>query len=73
MNRVEGIIVKVHGDKRFGWIRINGMKGEYFFHKDDYKGSWEELVSGSSKPKISGIIVESPKGPRVGDVTPIAE
>lgn len=65
--RVTGTVVKLIINKNFGFIKIDGQKGEHFFHRDDYNGNWMELIEKQS-PRVNGIMVESPKGPRIGDV-----
>lgn len=68
-----GRIVRVVGNKRFGFVRVKGNKTDYFFHADDYNGSWMELagLTNSQFPEVECIVVESNKGPRVGNVTPV--
>lgn len=67
--RVEGKIVRVLPDKKYGFVRI--VRQDYFFHKDDYTGNWDQLIDSDRKLEVSCVIVESPKGPRVGDVRPL--
>ncbi len=64
-----GTIIRLVADRRFGFIKID--RTEYFFHKDDYNGSWVELTESNPYPQVNCVIVESNKGPRVADVTPI--
>ena len=68
MSRMSGQIVRVLPDKRFGFVKIG--RQDYFFHKDDYQGNWDELVNGDRKLQVNCVIVESPKGPRCADVRP---
>jgi cold shock CspA family protein len=70
---VMGRIVRVIGNKRFGFVRMRSSKTDYFFHADDYNGSWTELAEmpNSQFPEVECIVVESNKGPRVANVTPI--
>lgn len=69
--RVNGKIVRVVMDRNFGFVRIDNQRGDYFFHRDDFKGEWEALVNHPKELAVTCVVVESPKGPRVGDVTPI--
>lgn len=39
-----GYVKRVIQEKRFGFIVGDGRQ-EYFFHKEDYDGSWEALVA----------------------------
>jgi cold shock CspA family protein len=72
---VQGKIVRVIAAKHFGFIRVEGQSGDFFFHSEDYNGNWQELISLpiTHYPKVTGTIVESAKGPRLADITPILE
>jgi hypothetical protein len=69
--RVEGRIVRLLPEKRYGFVRV--ARTDYFFHKDDYEGNWNDLVASDKQVEVSCVIVESPKGTRVGDVRPIVK
>jgi cold shock CspA family protein len=62
--------LKLNGN--FGFIKAeNG--GEYFFHKADFEGFWEDLVADYNQPNYGQIpmtfeVVSSPKGPRGSNV-----
>lgn len=75
MDNVVGKIVRVIEDKQYGFIRVKGHSGDFFFHAQDYNGSWIELaeIPSSKFPQVTGVIVESAKGPRLADVTPVWE
>jgi cold shock CspA family protein len=68
---LEGI-VKTITSKNYGFIRVpNG--NEYFFHKADFNGFWDDLVHDyerrDTSVKVRFEVVDSPKGPRAGNVT----
>lgn len=73
MSRLTGEIVRIIPDKRFGFVRIPGHSKDFFFHRDDYQGRWEDLLDHKHKVKVSCVVVESAKGPRCADVTPIED
>lgn len=66
-----GVVVKVLGGKNFGFIK--GEDGrEYFFHKQDFNGFFDDLANDAEGHKIpvEFQIGESAigKGPRARDV-----
>jgi cold shock CspA family protein len=63
-----GVVKKVIGQKQFGFIIADGT--EYFFHRDDFNGHWEDLISDSETETIEVQFVPSTtaKGPRASDV-----
>lgn len=70
MTKSTGILARIPEGKNFGFIKINNQ--EYFFHRDDFNGNWEALVSQYNqriKINVQCNIVESVKGPRVSGVT----
>lgn len=42
---MEGKLKRIYGDMRYGFIRSNSDKQDYFFHKSDFDGNWDSLVS----------------------------
>ena len=55
--------------KGFGFIRAEGK--EYFFHKDDFKGHWDDLVDDHKDGQTITMefeVVQSAKGPRASNV-----
>ena len=67
---MQGIIKKIVVKKYFGFIKAD--KYEYFFHKDDFKGHWDDLINdyethGGIIP-VEFEVKASPKGPRAIDV-----
>jgi cold shock CspA family protein len=67
---MNGTIKKLVTDKSFGFI-TGSDKREYFFHKQDLDGFWEDLVidmeAGQTIP-VRFESVPSTKGPRAGNV-----
>lgn len=69
---MKGVVSKVLEEKHFGFIR--GQDGrEYFFHKTDLQGFFDDLVEDFSRggnPYIAVTfeVVPSLKGPRAGNV-----
>ena len=39
-----GTVNRIPEGKNFGFIRVEGEKKDYFFHKDDFSGDWTALV-----------------------------
>jgi cold shock CspA family protein len=57
------------GKKQFGFIHSEGKN--YFFHRDDFNGHWEDLEEDFEKLrsiKVEFVEVESDKGPRAADI-----
>ena len=68
-----GYIKNILANKKFGFIEEPATKIQYFFHMQDYKGNWDELVEdfdtlGPGIVELEFDIVKSPKGPRAGNV-----
>ena len=64
-----GMIKKVIGPKQFGFIIANGI--EYFFHREDFNGFWEDLVRDNESHeeiKVTFVPKDTPKGPRAREV-----
>lgn len=66
-----GEVVRIIEKRGFGFIRGEDSK-EYFFHKDDFNGHWNDLVADfleeSQTIKVRFIGRDSPKGRRADDV-----
>lgn len=63
-------VVKTVTDKNYGFIRADGGK-EYFFHRADFNGHWEDLYTdfrNKHEVKVTFEVVESPKGLRASEV-----
>lgn len=65
----EGKIVRVLQQKGFGFVRHEDM--DYFFHRDDFIGHWEDLMEDFLKLGYIDVtfqIATSPRGPRASNV-----
>lgn len=65
MPKVEGVIVKIVTPKYYGFIQYQGE--EYFFHRDDFKGHWYDLVhdfEGGQSIRVEFSPQQMFKGPR---------
>lgn len=73
MEQIRGQIVRLIYEKGFGFVRLPNHVGDFFFHRDDFNDQWATLVllTKEELPEVLCTIVESPKGPRVANVTPI--
>ncbi len=67
---MNGYIKKILKEKNFGFIEAG--KKEYFFHRDDFVGVWDDLVIDYENREESILVdfdeVESRKGPRAAAV-----
>ena len=66
-----GIVRKVIVEKHFGFIESNENKRDYFFHRSDFKGNWDNMVSdvvGRDKIQVEFEPRDSIKGLRAADV-----
>mgnify|MGYP001616194018 CR=1 FL=1 len=65
-----GYIKRILKEKNFGFI--DGGKREFFFHRDDFVGVWDDLVAdveaGGESVLVEFEEAESRKGPRASDV-----
>lgn len=63
-----GKVIRIPQGKNFGFIRYE--KKDYFFHRDDFNGHWDDLVSDIISQEIDASfdIVDSIKGGRAGNV-----
>lgn len=67
---MNGIVKHLAARKGFGFIK--GDDGTtYFFHKDDFKGFWKDLVYDyiTISPQVTFDVTPSPKGPRAANVS----
>lgn len=70
---MKGKVIKLVLERRFGFIEGEDGK-EYFFHKDDLNGFFDDLAEDMMKGRkvdVNFTIVPSPKGPRAAEVTRI--
>lgn len=66
-----GTIARIPLGKTYGFIKKDSDKYDYFFHRDDYVGDWDDLVidfQANEDIKVQFNIVESVKGSRAGNV-----
>lgn len=72
---VEGVVVRVMREKRYGFIRAVGGT-EYFFHADDVNGFYDDIVDDIERKqtvKVSFESASSLKGPRASEVTRLSD
>jgi len=68
---MKGIIKRIPDGKEFGFIRAIGYEKEYFFHKSDFSGFFEDLVNdlrNGEEIEVTFNPNETPKGLRASDV-----
>jgi cold shock CspA family protein len=70
---MNGVIKRLVANRQFGFIRNNMTGTEYFFHKDDFNGHWNDLVNDADEKSVEipvnfDPIKDSPKGPRAANV-----
>jgi cold shock CspA family protein len=67
---IRGTVKTVLTDRNYGFIKgINGI--EYFFHRDDFEGHWNDLVTDHGGAESIPVTFEdnpSLKGPRARNV-----
>jgi len=68
-----GVVKNILGNKGYGFILADMTRIEYFFHRDDFIGHWDDLVSDTEnevgvKIPMEFAIVDSPRGPRAANV-----
>jgi len=71
-NKMKGTIVRINEVKAFGFIHAKGEQSDYFFHKDDFIGHWQDLVKdfkSYNKIRVEFESRENPKGPRAANVS----
>lgn len=65
-----GTVRSLQVEKRFGFIKTSTGRDDYFFHKDDLQGDWDDLVMEYQRGQVTVEFepVNSPKGPRASNV-----
>jgi len=56
-NNMTGMVARLVSAKNYGFI-IDDNKINYFFHKDDFNGFWEDLVEDIENKKIIKVTFE---------------
>ncbi len=69
---LRGKIVRIPPGKNFGFIELNGT--QYFFHRQDFNGHWDDLIHDIAYDERTKIFVTfeevaSDKGPRATNVS----
>jgi cold shock CspA family protein len=66
---MKGTIKNIIPNRNFGFIRT-GNGGDYFFHRQDFQGHWEDLETDYHKidVQVTFDVAESPKGLRAANV-----
>jgi cold shock CspA family protein len=68
---VTGKIKSLQAQKGYGFIDVPGTKDEYFFHRDDFNGHWQDLVTDytlGDRPPVEFEGKSTPKGKRASNV-----
>ncbi len=71
---MQGVIKTIVEKGSYGFIKT--MEGtEYFFHKQDYLGHWDDLIEDKNRGLVTVDfdVVKSPKGPRAANVQRTSE
>jgi cold shock CspA family protein len=71
---MKGVVKSVVADKGYGFI-VTIDRTEYFFHKSDFTGHWQDLVDDrhNGQIEVEFDVTKSPKGPRAANVRRINE
>lgn len=73
---MQGKVARLVADKGFGFITSESNGGDYFFHRDDYKDDWNELVydwNANVEVKVKFEAGKTSKGPRASSVERLGE
>lgn len=68
--KISGVVKSLINGRYFGFVR-SADGTEYFFHRDDFYGHWDDLMTDNErgiKIPVEFEVVESPKGPRAANV-----
>lgn len=66
---MKGNIVKIQEQKLYGFIRVG--RDEYFFHRDDFVGHWDDLIADYNNEtalEVEFVADTTPKGLRARNV-----
>jgi cold shock CspA family protein len=68
--RMTGVVKNINGHKLYGFITGEDKK-DYFFHRTDFSGHWDDLVADASniKVKVEFNGERNPKGLRARNVS----
>ena len=64
-----GIVKGIVTNRNFGFLKSGNI--EYFFHRDDFNGHWDDLLNDIIERDIHvnfEVVADSPKGPRAKNV-----
>jgi cold shock CspA family protein len=67
----KGVVKNILVGKNFGFILSPQSGTEYFFHRQDFNGHWDDLISdhqGGHKIEVEFIPSDAVRGPRASDV-----
>lgn len=66
---MRGEVISIVPKRGFGFIRAEDLK-DYFFHRDDFTGFWQDLQEDVVKGHVSVVfeVVQNPKGLRAANV-----
>jgi len=72
---MRGVVRSIIGDKGFGFIKNPESGQEYFFHKTDYQGNWQDLVEDTLRHSVEVEFetFKAPKGPRAANVNRVTQ
>jgi len=70
--KVRGTVVNIIANKNYGFILADNGQ-QYFFHREDLNGNWEQLCKdweefGPDKINVTFDARSTPKGPRAANV-----
>lgn len=67
--KMQGTVKNIVVKRAFGFIKADGK--EYFFHRDDFTGHWDDLVedwNNKEQIPVEFEVTPSPKGPRASKI-----
>lgn len=67
-----GTVVRLWKDKSYGFVKRDESSDEYFFHRQDFVGHWDDLcddfVPNGESLKVEFTADQTPKGKRARNV-----